>query len=456
MILYNNSPFGITLLARVHGSAAFRALGPTLFATIVLSLMMFVLNQPQLQSIEQNIIIHPYGIGCLIAASSFLLIFRANFSYNRYWEACTSVHLMRSKWLDAAILVCTFHYQSSFYEKQRPVAAHENPEGNIRRNRETKLVRYKTMSDMKNHIDRYEKMEKRRESAVMTISCDEVCSLDNYNVNPSHLLKEILHLSSLLSAIALCTLRNDLECVESPLAKFKSGEPWPPVDPDTYSDHFRETFLPKSRVLVVLQYLTGQTRTPKMRTLYNAARPFRVIGGVSDSEARMLQAVRGDEAKVALCSFWLQELVTREQLEGGLGKVPPPIVSRYHQFISDGMLGYHQSAKITYTPFPFPHAQITSIFVFFLCFLVPLLMICFVENVTVAIILNFFTMLCFVGLHEVARELEQPFINSPNDLPLNYYQAQFNEALQVMFTGFHPDCKDLPEDEVSKENISKD
>jgi len=44
-----------------------------------------------------------------------------------------------------------------------------------------------------------------------------------------------------------------------------------------------------------------------------------------------------------------------------------------------------------------------------------------------------------LGLHEVARELENPFSNAPNDLPLTTFQAQFNEALVTVYAGFHPD-----------------
>lgn len=43
-------------------------------------------------------------------------------------------------------------------------------------------------------------------------------------------------------------------------------------------------------------------------------------------------------------------------------------------------------------------------------------------------------------MHEVARVLEEPFIQSPNDLPLVTFQAQFNEALVTMYAGFHPDA----------------
>eukprot|EP00591_Stephanopyxis_turris_P017073 CAMPEP_0195535956 /NCGR_PEP_ID=MMETSP0794_2-20130614/45221_1 /TAXON_ID=515487 /ORGANISM="Stephanopyxis turris, Strain CCMP 815" /LENGTH=74 /DNA_ID=CAMNT_0040669235 /DNA_START=109 /DNA_END=333 /DNA_ORIENTATION=- len=48
--------------------------------------------------------------------------------------------------------------------------------------------------------------------------------------------------------------------------------------------------------------------------------------------------------------------------------------------------------------------------------------------------------MCFVGIHEVSRELENPFQNAPNDLPLTTFQAQFNEALISMYAGYHPDA----------------
>ena len=44
------------------------------------------------------------------------------------------------------------------------------------------------------------------------------------------------------------------------------------------------------------------------------------------------------------------------------------------------------------------------------------------------------------GLHEVARELENPFRNAPNDVPLCTLLAFYNEALITTFAGFHPDA----------------
>jgi len=69
----------------------------------------------------------------------------------------------------------------------------------------------------------------------------------------------------------------------------------------------------------------------------------------------------------------------------------------------------------------------------------PIVMATFVSNFPLAFCLNFLTVLCFTGLHEVARELENPFVNVPNDIPLNNFHAQFNEGLLAMYAGYHPD-----------------
>jgi len=257
---------------------------------------------------------------------------------------------------------------------------------------------------------------------------------------PPLLLQEGAHLISLLSAVALSTLRNDLEEADSPLISFTPGAPWPHVDPDAYGADVRKGWSQSRSFRTVLSFLLGISRTPAARTLYNAARPFRVVGGVSDAEIEVLQAARGPYAKVALCTMWVEEFITREHMNGGMGAVGAPIISRLYQFISDGMLGYNQARKIAYIPFPFPHAQITSLFVLVVVALMPVLMITYIDNKFFGFVVNLLTVMCFTGLHEVARELENPFQNVPNDIPLNNFQAQFNEGLMQMFAGYHPDA----------------
>lgn len=109
---------------------------------------------------------------------------------------------------------------------------------------------------------------------------------------------------------------------------------------------------------------------------------------------------------------------------------------------------YNQSRKVAYVPFPFPHAQMTVFFSLTIIFIFPLLYMSFVNDLIFACVMNFTTVLCFIGIHEVAREMENPYFTYPNDLPLNNYQAYFNEALIAgMFAGFHPDAWRVEEEE---------
>ena len=156
---------------------------------------------------------------------------------------------------------------------------------------------------------------------------------------PSPFLEEAAHLLSLLSAVALATLRNDLEGTESPLIEFEAGKPWPDVDPGNYTDASRGSFDDSNAFWEAFYHVFGISRSDRHRTLYNASRPFRVIGGVSDEEIEMLHLARGPYAKTALCFMWLQEFFTREHLAGGTGPVHAAIISRLHQFSSDGMRG---------------------------------------------------------------------------------------------------------------------
>ena len=411
----------------------------------------------------------------------------------------SSVYQMHSKWCDLAMELAAFHLQSEHYRKPPAFGAHPELTCLVERERERRNAT--TLEELEHQIDemienkqiakgRFHTLLSKRKSTknwsnsdtsetkhdkphtsknsehkgasshkknygidwlkskLITKTKGAVLKTSHKNVpkawetdSPPLFLQEAAHLLSLLSAVAMSTLRNDLEEAGSPLTVFTPGAPFPHVDPDEYGADVRKDWNGSTNAIVsVWQFMMGPHRNSKSRTLYNAARPFRVIGDVSDAEIEMLQAARGPLAKVALCTMWLQEFICREHMSGSTGKVSPPIISRLFQFISDGMLGYNHARKIAYIPFPFPHAQITSFFVLVVMCLIPVLMLSYLDNEVFGFILNFLTVLCFSGLHEVSRELEAPFMNAPNDIPLNNFQAQFNESLVTMFFGCHPDA----------------
>ena len=98
MIQYHRSAFGLNLLTRIHGSAVFRGafMG---FLSVIFLLIMRETWEPS-SRVTSSEINHPYAVGVLVATLTFLLVFRAQSAYARYWEACTSVyHMVRQRCL---------------------------------------------------------------------------------------------------------------------------------------------------------------------------------------------------------------------------------------------------------------------------------------------------------------------------------------------------------------------
>lgn len=519
MIPYYKSFLGLNLIFRLNGSPIYRAAVPGIISSIFFCLIRQYINYHG--SMSSKYIGHPYGLGVLISSVSFLIIFRLNNGYQRYWGACGDVYQMMSKWLDAVTHTATYHLQQDHYNHIKPPSYYDHHDLNMygfRRDRErekdfarvreperkefrkTRTVsrsieqiseskaNYKSwtsfrnlssddesISDQASSSRRYNSSQTvdidphleairdpfylldegkkdggwgdlfddgkstfydRKEPATWDMKLDMGFASEVGGRTHVLFLQELIHLASLCNAVAFSTLRCDIEGSPAPLGLYKPGSSWPEVDPDNIkydNDNILSSFVRS------LNYLTGVDKSDKERTKQNAKRPIPVIGGVSDNEIAFLQRARGASAKVNLVWNWLSEFIIREHLAGSLGAVGPPIISRIFQFLSDGMIYYNHCRKTSFIPFPYPHAQISAFFVFFTMFAVPLLMDEYAEDTYLGAVLTFLTVVCLAGAHEVARELENPFRNVPNEIPLITLQAQYNEALITLYSGYHPD-----------------
>ena len=224
---------------------------------------------------------------------------------------------------------------------------------------------------------------------------------------PSFFLEQGAHLVSLLSAVALTTLRcEDTDSMKAPLVEFIPDQEWPHYNSDNDSDMKFYGYNKKCCGIVqTINYMLDMSRTKYKRNKYNAYRPLSVIGGVSKNEINMLQRAKGQSAKMALVVFWWNEFIIREQLHGSLGNVGPPIVSRLQQYTSDGHLWYNAARKMSYIPYPFPLAQMATIFVILSAFIMPTLMLSKTE-IWYGFILNYLTVLLFAGLNEISKVRE--------------------------------------------------
>ena len=276
---------------------------------------------------------------------------------------------MFSKWLDVGATVAAFHYQSKMYDSVRPppFASQEVMDVSRDRERVKEYTPQKLKEELEGNTERglpsstsvkdffisqrikkknedEDKLETVRINPMKHSRRNSVCGNPRleggiYTSRPSLFLQEVTHLLSLLMAVALSTLRNDVDGIELPLVEYVPGAEFPSVDPGSLSSLERKKFYGESRCLTCLNFAFGVDRTEEQRISYAAARPFGVLGGVSDSEMVLLKSCKGPSSKVVLCSMWLMEFISREYLAGSVGKVAPPIVSRLYQEISNGKLG---------------------------------------------------------------------------------------------------------------------
>jgi predicted membrane chloride channel (bestrophin family) len=81
MIPYSSGIFGFSILFRVHGSAIYKALTPAAVSSTIYLVLYGTVDQTVW---HKPLFVHPYPITALVAAFTFLLVFRANYSYNRW------------------------------------------------------------------------------------------------------------------------------------------------------------------------------------------------------------------------------------------------------------------------------------------------------------------------------------------------------------------------------------
>ncbi len=80
-------------------------------------------------------------------------------------------------------------------------------------------------------------------------------------------------------------------------------------------------------------------------------------------------------------------------------------------------------------PFPFPYSNAIILILMIYTLTVPLLMWIWVKSLWFGALLAFIATFTYWTLNEIARDLEDPFLYEPNDLPLVRRQFLFNERI---------------------------
>jgi len=146
------------------------------------------------------------------------------------------------------------------------------------------------------------------------------------------------------------------------------------------------------------------------------------------------------DARFHIVYSWIINLTVKRFNSGGL-QMPHPILSRPFQLLSEAMNGFSQARKLAETPFPFPIAQLITLLLYCLTLTAPLMINAYITALWLQMLVTFLAVSTYWALNEVARDLEDPYVYDPNDLPLSYIQHTFNECLQAAVYGRRPDMK---------------
>jgi len=151
-----------------------------------------------------------------------------------------------------------------------------------------------------------------------------------------------------------------------------------------------------------------------------------IVGGINEVDVSNL-----DPNDATYCSLsWVTRSILRRWKLGGL-RVPTPLITRPLQFLSDGMQAFMNARKIQDTPFPFPYAQLVTLFLMIFVLTTPIVIAADKHlSVGFKIFMSFCASAITMGLNHLAMEMEDPFGFDDNDLPVTELHADFVARLQ--------------------------
>ncbi|CAE7620906.1 unnamed protein product, partial [Symbiodinium sp. CCMP2456] len=144
-------------------------------------------------------------------------------------------------------------------------------------------------------------------------------------------------------------------------------------------------------------------------------------------EKASLKYLQGIEDREEVIQQWIQRSVVLRMADGIL-PVPPPVISRVFQEMSRGIVNLQNARKIADFPFPFPYHQISIVVLIIHWSLMPLLSSILLLPLNGAGV-SFAVTLFLWCIHFTALQLESPFGDDPNDLPMDQMIADFNQSL---------------------------
>jgi len=158
---------------------------------------------------------------------------------------------------------------------------------------------------------------------------------------------------------------------------------------------------------------------------------FEIINpeGISSESLKYLSE-HDPEVRCEIVLLWIQRLIVVSHADETL-KVPPPILTRAFQELSRGIVTLHDAQRIKEVPFPFPYSQLITLMLLVHWLATPILSSQVVGGPLWAGAVTFCIVSAFWALLYIALDIEQPFGEDDNKLPVAEMQRSMNESLSL-------------------------
>jgi predicted membrane chloride channel (bestrophin family) len=371
---------------------------PGLLATSISIVFSLWENADKEIRVRADFISHPYAFQLFAYLLGFLMVFRTNFAYNRYWEAIGTVQAMGAKWLDGACMGIVFDAGGS------------------------------------------------NATPLLDGMLDDPSSKPHRTTSPKggpvhhEFAADIAHLCSLLHALALQHFRGDSDLSNIVEATDDCGN----RIRGSLTDDREVHQIPRSLSFLKVDGALASYQHERLLRKFSEQQ-LRVLGGLNPRERKALETDSDGrpietDVRVAMVEGWyMRRLLARQKFEQGeSAATSPPILSRLYQVISDGCLWFSHASKIAITPFPFPYHNLISIFLWSYTVMVPFLINGVIMNDIARAVFTFNAVFSYHSLSAVGDNLEDPFFPyDPNELPLQDIQDTINQRLLAF--GVTPD-----------------
>jgi predicted membrane chloride channel (bestrophin family) len=404
MIHYNRTDwYGVSYFFRIRGSLFPRCLPAMILAGILSGLAASgTIEDVTGMNVDDFFGNDDYAMQLFGVVFGFLSVTRLNMSYSRYWEGITEIKQMHSKWADACLHIVAF---DRIYDDAEGCGEDAFCQHVVRL-----FCQLSAMAIISLHDDEWAFNAGAEDEDLERFSAARIEKAE-------HVVVRLLHLPSDAKVFHRTSAN---------LAKgLKKNDAKSAMSSEALAVGLREQR--RAKLMTKRDDSAAKRRSRGSRSSLSTNFERRLI---DEEEQRFLGSA--PDPVLATVQRIVRAVSTRHQFGGVCA--PSPIVSRVFQELSNGLLAYNAATKIKEVPVPFAYVQFNAMLFCLFVLFTPLAIAAFTGQVASSVLISMIVVGGFAAMWLVANELEDPFGDDANDLPMVGYHEHFVRALMRMHT----------------------